>query len=245
MRDVAIKQAGDSAILVEFEDEISIEVNAKVRSLKFSLEQRPFGGMRELTPTYRSLLVQYDPCAIKSGSVRESVMRSLENLRSVTLPKPVITEIPVSYDPEFAPDIEDIARLENKTIDEIIRIHSGSDYFVYMLGFAPGHPYTARFENPFSFKRRETPRVRIKGGSIVVQLALSNIIPFDQPCGWNIIGSTPVLACDYRRDNPFLLRAGQWIRHIPVSRDEYFEIRRRVELAEYVCRTYEKEGAVP
>lgn len=242
MQDVAIKQAGDSAVLVEFENEIGIETNAKVRSLMFSLERRPFAGMRELTPAYRSLLIQYDPCAVKSGAVREFVGQSLANLRSVTLPKPVITEIPVIYDPEFAPDIEEIARIEDKTVEEVIRIHSGSDYFVYMLGFAPGHPYTARFENPFSFKRRESPRVRIDGGSVVVQLALSNIIPFDQPCGWNIIGTTPVLACDYRRENPFLLKAGQWIRHIPIDRDEYFDIKRRVELSEYVCRTYEKEG---
>ncbi|CAM1378694.1 5-oxoprolinase subunit B family protein [Fretibacterium fastidiosum] len=242
MQDVAIKQAGDSAVLVEFENEIGIETNAKVRSLMFSLERRPFAGMRELTPAYRSLLIQYDPCAVKSGAVREFVGQSLANLRSVTLPKPVITEIPVIYDPEFAPDIEEIARIEDKTVEEVIRIHSGSDYFVYMLGFAPGHPYTARFENPFSFKRRESPRVRIDGGSVVVQLALSNIIPFDQPCGWNIIGTTPVLVCDYRRENPFLLKAGQWIRHIPIDRDEYFDIKRRVELSEYVCRTYEKEG---
>ena len=242
MQDIAIKQAGDSAVLVEFENEIGIETNAKVRSLMFSLERHPFAGMRELTPAYRSLLIQYDPCAVKSGAVREFLGQSLANLESVTLPKPVITEIPVIYDPEFAPDIEEIARIEDKTVDEIIKIHSGSDYFVYMLGFAPGHPYTARFENPFSFKRRESPRVRIDGGSIVVQLALSNIIPFDQPCGWNIIGTTPVLACDYRRENPFLLKAGQWIRHIPIGRDEYFDIKRRVELSEYVCRTYEKEG---
>lgn len=242
MQDIAIKQAGDSAILVEFENEIGIETNAKVRSLMFSLERRPFVGMRELTPAYRSLLVQYDPCTVKSGAVREFLGQSLANLESVTLPKPVLTEIPVIYDPEFAPDIEEIARIEDKTVDEIVKIHSGSDYFVYMLGFAPGHPYTARFENPFSFKRRESPRVRIDGGSIVVQLALSNIIPFDQPCGWNIIGTTPVLACDYRRENPFLLKAGQWIRHIPIGRDEYFDIKRRVELSEYVCRTYEKEG---
>ena len=242
MQDVAIKQAGDSAVLVEFENEIGMETNAKVRSLMFSLERRPFVGMRELTPAYRSLLVQYDPCTVKSGAVREFLGQSLANLRSVTLPKPVITEIPVIYDPEFAPDIEEIARIEDKTVEEVIRIHSGSDYFVYMLGFAPGHPYTARFENPFSFKRRESPRVRIDGGSVVVQLALSNIIPFDQPCGWNIIGTTPVLVCDYRRENPFLLKAGQWIRHIPIDRDEYFDIKRRVELSEYVCRTYEKEG---
>ena len=78
----------------------------------------------------------------------------------IALPKPVITEIPVLYEGE---DIGEIARIEKKTVDEIIRIHSQSDYFVYMLGFAPGHPYTARFEHPFSFRRRESPRVRIAG----------------------------------------------------------------------------------
>ena len=106
--------------------------------------------------------------------------------------------------------------------------------------FRSGHPYTARFENHFSFKRRETPRVRIPGGSIVVQLGLSDIIPFDQPCGWNIIGTTPILACDYRKENPFLLKAGQWIRHVPVDKAEFMEIKRRAELGEYQCKTYER-----
>ena len=241
MQEVTIRNAGDKAVLVEFDNEISIEVNSKVRSLKYSLEQDAFSGMRELIPTYRALLVQYDPLVVRSGKVTEIVKERLGNLSEVSLPKPIVTEIPVNYEKEFAQDIEEIARIENKSVDEIIKIHSQSDYFVYMLGFAPGHPYTARFENPFSFKRRETPRVRIPGGSIVVQLALSDIIPFDQPCGWNIIGSTPILACDYRKENPFLLKAGQWIRHVPIGREEYYDIKRQVELGTYVCKTYEKE----
>ena len=129
----------------------------------------------------------------------------------------------------------------DKTPEEIIRIHSQSDYYVYMLGFAPGHPYGARMENPFSFKRRQTPRVKIPAGSIVVQLGLSDIIPFDQPCGWNIIGTTPVPAYDPRKENPFLLQAGQWMRHIPISKEEFAEIRSQVEAGTYVPKTYRKE----
>ena len=75
----------------------------------------------------------------------------------------------------------------------------------------------------------------------MVQLDLSDIIPFDQPCGWNIIGSTPVLACDYRKEHPFLLRAGQWIRHIPVEKEEYLDIKRQVLMGTYQCKSYEKE----
>ncbi len=74
-----------------------------------------------------------------------------------------------------------------------------------------------------------------------MQLALSDIIPFDQPCGWNIIGSTPVLACDYRKEDPFLLRAGQWIHHRPVSKEEYLDIKRQVDAGFYNCCTWEKE----
>ena len=132
-------------------------------------------------------------------------------------------------------------KLAGFTLEEIVRIHSQSDYYVYMLGFAPGHPYGARMENPFSFKRRPTPRVKIPAGSIVVQLGLSDIIPFDQPCGWNIIGTTPVPAYDPRKENPFLLQAGQWMRHVPISREEFAAIRRQVEAGTYVPKTCRKE----
>ncbi|MEY8351981.1 allophanate hydrolase subunit 1 [Lachnospiraceae bacterium 54-53] len=238
MDNAMVRLCGDCAVTIEFENEISLETNKKVVLLKYRMEQEPVSGIRELVPSYRSLLIHYDPCAITYESLKEYVARCLKTAGSMDLPRPVVTEIPVLYEGE---DMEEIAKLENKTEEEIIRIHSQSDYFVYMLGFAPGHPYTARFENPFSFKRRESPRVRIREGSIVVQQGLSNIIPFDQPCGWNIIGITPVKICDYRKDNPFLLKAGQWIRHIPVDRKEYEEIRHQTEAGTYRCRTYERE----
>lgn len=241
MAEAVIRPAGDSGLLVEFEDEISLEVNARVRALKFALEESPFEGMGDLLPAYRSLLVCYDPLRLGYSEAGEKIRSYLSSMDKVSLPKAIVTEIPVCYDREYGIDLEHIAELENKSEEEVIRIHSQSDYFVYMLGFAPGHPYSARFENPFSFKRMENPRLKIPAGSIVVQLALSDIIPFDQPCGWNIIGSTPVLACDYRKENPFLLRAGQWIRHRPVSKEEYLDIKKQAEAGTYVCRTWEKE----
>lgn len=241
MSEAVIRPAGDSSLLVEFENEISLEVNSKVRALRFTLEKSPFEGMGELLPAYRSLLVFYDPQKIGRKQAQEEIRSRLGNMDRISLPKAIVTEIPVCYDKEYAIDLEHIAQLENKTEEEIIRIHSQSDYFVYMLGFAPGHPYTARFENPFSFRRMENPRLKIPGGSIVVQLELSDIIPFEQPCGWNIIGSTPVLACDYRKKDPFLLQAGQWIHHRPVSKEEYLDIKRQVEAGTYVCRSWEKE----
>lgn len=242
MVQATIRFAGDQALLVEFEPEISLGVNMKVRALQYAMEKLQLPGVVELVPTYRALLIHYDLARLSYRKLTQTVEEQLEHLGEIQLPKSIVTEIPVLYEGEYAPDLEEIARIENKTVEEIIRIHSQSDYFVYMLGFAPGHPYTARFDHPFSFKRRATPRVSIPGGSIVVQLALSDIIPFEQPCGWNIIGTTPILACDYKKEQPFLLHAGQWIRHIPIDRPTFLDIRRQVERGAYVCKTYEKEG---
>jgi allophanate hydrolase subunit 1 len=108
-----------------------------------------------------------------------------------------------------------------------------------MLGFAPGHPYAARFEEPFSFKRRETARVMIPARSVVVQQNLSDLIPFDQPCGWNIIGQTPCEICDYSRKDPFLVHAGEWTRYIPVTPEEFRKIRKQVEAGKWKPRIIE------
>lgn len=237
-----LRPVGDRALTVEFENEISRAVNQKVRALDHLLTEKKLRGVEELVPTYRSLLIRYDPLTVSFEQLERYIERAVSKASALQLPKAIVTEIPVLYEGEYGLDLEEIAQLENKTVEEIIRIHSQSDYYIYMLGFSPGHPYTARFENPFSFRRRSTPRVKIPGGSIVVQLALSDIIPFDQPCGWNIIGTTPLLACDYRQENPFLLRAGQWIRHVPIDKSEFMEIKRQVELGEYKPRTYEKEA---
>lgn len=150
-------------------------------------------------------------------------------------------EIPILYGGETGPDLEYCARLEHISTEEIIRKHSEHEYYVYMLGFAPGHPYMARFEEPYSFKRRESPRVKIPARSVVVQLNLSDLIPFEQPCGWNIIGSTPLDICNFKKEEPFLLSAGDWVRHVPVTKEEYGRIRRDVENGTYQVKTYEAE----
>ena len=232
---------GDHGLCVAFANEISLSTNQKVCALKMALEQRSIYGIQELIPTYRSLLILYDPFLVQWQGIKAAVEECIGNLGKMQPAKTIITEIPVLYEGEFALDLEDIAKTENKTVEEIIRIHSGSDYYVYMLGFSPGHPYTARFETPFSFGRRSSPRIRIPGGSVVVQREQSNITPFEQPCGWYVIGSTPLRMCDYRHENPFLLQAGQWVRYVPVDRGEFMEIKRQVELDCYQCRTYEKE----
>jgi KipI family sensor histidine kinase inhibitor len=214
-------------------DEISLEVNRKVLALRTELMEHPIEGITEMVPTYASLMIHYSPRSIHKKQLVEQVRQRFGSMKTVEMKEKVIREIPILYGGELGPDLELCAQLENTTVDEVIRKHSTHDYYVYMLGFAPGHPYSARFEEPFSFKRRDTARINIPARSVVVQLNLSDLIPFDQPCGWNIIGSTPLTICDYRKEDPFLVHAGEWVRYKPVTKREYDQIRRQDEAGTY------------
>ena len=224
---------GDRAVSVQMGDQISLEVNSKVLALQQELLARPIEGITEMVPTYAALMIHYDPRRIRAAALIEQLKGRFEQLGEVTNKEKIIREVPICYGGELGPDLELCAELDHSSVEEVIRKHSQHDYYVYMLGFAPGHPYSARFEEPFAFKRRETARVKIPARSVVVQQNLSDLIPFDQPCGWNIIGSTPLTICDYRREDPFLVHAGEWVRYIPVDRREYDRIRQLDEAGRY------------
>lgn len=228
-----ILMAGDRAVSVQMGDEVSLEVNARVLALQQELTEHPIAGVEEMVPTYAALMIHYDPRVIRFGALKQELESHFANMKAVETKEKVIVEVPILYGGELGPDLELCAQLENTSVEEVIRKHCQHDYYVYMLGFAPGHPYSARFEEPYSFKRRETARVRIPARSVVVQQNLSDLIPFDQPCGWNIIGSTPITICDYNREDPFLVHAGEWVRYIPVNQEEYDRIRKADEDGTY------------
>ena len=233
---------GDSAVSVITGNDISLESNRLVLRLMKSFEQDPVKGIIETAPSYRALMIWYDPMIIGYEAICEAILQHAENMPVLDEKEQFVVEVPICYEgDDLAPDLQECADLQGVSVEEVIRIHSGHLYYTYMVGMSPGHPYSARFEEPFNFQRRPVPRLKIPGRSVVVQKNLSDLIPFDQPCGWNIIGSTPVKACDYRKEDPFLLHAGQWIHHRPVSKEEYLDIKRQVDAGSYVCRSWEKE----
>ena len=161
--EVRFLTAGDLAVSVEFGKTICLETNAKVRMLDEKLKEDPIEGMIETVPTYCALIIHYRPEVIRYGKLVKELEKRLDNMHAVdnSSKKKVVKEVPVYYGGETGPDLEYCAELEHTTVEEIIRKHSEHEYYVYMLGFAPGHPYMARFDEPFGFKRRESPRVKI------------------------------------------------------------------------------------
>ena len=243
MEQAKICAAGDKAVSVVFGSVISKEINGRVRALKNALLSLKVDGITEMVTTYAALAVHFEPALIRRKDLIAKIEAVLPGIIAAETEAgqlkeaPAhggneagqVKEIPVLYGGEAGPDLSDCAAKEGKMEEEIIRIHTSHEHYIYMLGFSPGHPYSARDEEPFSFGRRETPRVQIPERSVVVQRNLTNITPFSQPCGWQVIGSTPLDITDYGRSEPFLFEAGDRLKFKAIDRAEYDRIREKEE----------------
>ncbi len=213
---------GDSALVVEFGDEISEEVNRKVHALAYALEKNPLPGLSEPVPTYRSLLIHYDPLRLSCEEVKAFVSDVLQKGEEVLEHESRVVEIPVVYGREFGPDIEFVAEHNGLSVEEVVRIHSTATYLVYMLGFSPGFAYLGGMSEAIATPRLETPRTLVPAGSVGIAGQQTGIYPIATPGGWHLIGRTPLKLFDPERDPPTLLKAGDSVRFVPISEEEYW-----------------------
>ncbi len=240
MENVHIRLSGDTSIDVEFGTTIDYEINKKVQALCSLVENGSVPGVVEVVPTYRSLTIHYNPHQILYGELVDRVNALLEKTRELDIDTYETVEIPVCYGGEYGPDIEHVAEYNGITEQEVVRIHSAPDYFIYMLGFTPGFTYLGGMDDRIETPRLASPRQRIPGGSVGIAGKQTGVYPIDSPGGWQIIGRTPVLLYNPLNEKPILLKAGQHIRFVPVTRHEYERIRRLVERNRYECHTYRK-----
>lgn len=238
-----IKMTGDTSVAVVFGDEISYELNKKIRNFDEALAESKIAGIYETVPTYCTLMIHYAPEAIRF----EELCKKLEALLSVSHEtresKAVVMEIPVLYGGEYGPDLEYVAQYHGLTTDEVISLHSGNEYLIYMLGFTPGFAYMGGMEESIATPRLEMPRVVIPAGSVGIAGKQTGIYPIDSPGGWQLIGRTPVKMYDAHRKIPILLDAGMYVKFLPIEEAEFLRIRAGAESGEYTCRTYMKEDA--
>jgi len=233
--------AGDSALVMEFGNEISKTVNEKVRALSYLIEEEKLEGISEIVPTYRSLMVHFDPFTKDFGAMVEQLKEMEKKLNKIQLPPPMITEIPTLYGGEYGPDLTMVAEHSNLKEEEVIEIHSAPEYLIYMLGFTPGFPYFGGMDQRISTPRLEQPRTKIKGGSVGIAGTQTGIYSVDSPGGWRLIGWTPVKLYDLEAEKIFLLKAGNYVRFIPISERKYEEIKDSIDNRSYQCVTYPRE----
>lgn len=241
MSEVRYLPSGDCAICVEFGNEISPEINAKIRAFKIALEKENIDGIVETVPTYRSLLVVYRPEVILFKELKEKFDGIMGAMGNIQIPPPTVIEIPVLYGGEMGPDLENVAAHNHKTTDEVIKIHTSEEYLIYMLGFIAGFPYLGGMSKEIATPRLKSPRVKIEGGSVGIAGEQTGIYPVASPGGWQLIGRTPLKLYDAEREKPVLLEAGQYIKFRSVTQEEYEKIEKQVEENTYQYVTYAKE----
>lgn len=241
MGEVKYLVSGDCAVCVEFGNEISPEINRKIRAFKIAVEKEGIEGIVETVPTYRSLLVVYKPEVIRFKELTEKFEVIMGAMDTIQIPPPTVIEIPVLYGGEMGPDIENVASHNGKTVEEVIKIHTSEEYLIYMLGFIAGFPYLGGMSKEIATPRLKSPRVKIEGGSVGIAGEQTGVYPVASPGGWQLIGRTPLKLYDSEREKPVLLEAGQYIKFRSVTEDEYKKIEKQVEDGTYSYVIYDKE----
>ncbi len=212
---------GDSALTIEFANEISSEVNEKVRLSEEKIKRENIYGITEIVPTYRSLTIYYNPFRLSYEALLEHLQTIDFNSSKSHKNKKKIISVPVLYGGDSGPDLNNVADYCKLSIDEIIKIHSKNEYLIYMLGFMPGFPYLGGLDARLFVPRLPKPRLSIAGGSVGIGGEQTGIYPLKSPGGWQIIGRTPLKLFDINSDNPFLFKAGDYIKFVPISEDEF------------------------
>ena len=224
--------AGDTAVIVEFSDRIDRVVSDRVLRLSALVRAANLPGVVETVPTFRSLLVHYDPLATESASVTVAIKNLLDSSRGEA--KPVtLWRIPACYAASHAPDLAEVAQRTGLSASDVIRLHSGTRYHVYMIGFVPGYPYMGDLPAPLSLPRRADPRVRVPAGSIAIATTMTAIYPLESPGGWHLIGATPVRLFDARWQKPALFGPGDAVQFEPIAPAEFDAIRAAVAADAY------------
>lgn len=212
-------RAGDRAVTVEFSNTIDEVSNRQVLALDVSLSANPPPGLLETVATYRSLTVIYDPQVVR-GAVMATELMQRAALRGADETAGRLFEFPIVYGGDHAADLDDLARMKNLSVEDIIRLHIEAEYRVYMIGFAPGFAYLGGLPDILHTPRLAVPRQRIEAGAIGIGGQQSSISSLPGPSGWRFIGRTPAKLFDPKRETPFLLKAGDRIRFRRIEADE-------------------------
>ena len=240
-----ITVAGDSAINLEFGNVISEKTNGLIRAAAQTLEADPINGVIELVPTFCSLMVVYNPCVVGYDELTSQVRGKLRGLVATTGGIHRVVKIPVCYGGDFGPDLGDVAEHAGMSAEEVIAIHSGHDYLIDMLGFLPGFAYLGGLDERLHTPRLATPRTRIEPGAVGIGGAQTGIYPLASPGGWRIIGRTPVRPYDPDRESPILYAAGDYLRFVPITPQEFSLIETQVESGTYECEIVKGRATTP
>ena len=210
-------------------DEISVAINTRVRALEYLIQQKELPGVVEMVPSFRSLLVYYDPQVTAYETLCASIRELAPQADTAVLPPPRLVELPCCYEPEFALDLAAASERLGLSAAELGRLHAGAEYLVHFIGFTPGLPYMSGLPERIHLPRLDTPRTRVAAGSVGIGGTQCCIYSVESPGGYWLLGRTPLRLYDPGAADAILLRPGDRVRFRPIGRAEFDRIGAAVE----------------
>ena len=218
---VRVAAAGDSALVAEFPSRIDPEVNDRATALAQRLRWRWGGILRDVVVGYCTVTVYFDPLRVDAPWLESEIRAAAGPARQAVRTGKAVVDVPVCYEGDLAPDLPDVAAFGACSTEEVVALHTGRIYRVYMVGFIPGWAYLAEVDSRIAAPRRETPRTAVPAGAVAIAERQTGIYPAVTPGGWNIIGRTSRKPYDPARPDPFLFQVGDEVRFRAVSRAEF------------------------
>jgi inhibitor of KinA len=218
---VRVAAAGDSALVAEFPGRIDPEINERASALAHRLRWRWGGILRDVVVGYCTVTVYFDPLRVDAPWLESEIHAAAGPSRQTMRTGNAVVEIPVCYEGDLAPDLADVAAFGGCSTEEVVALHTGRIYRVYMVGFIPGFAYLAEVDSRIAAPRRATPRTAVPAGAVAIAGGQTGIYPAVTPGGWNIVGRTARKPFDPTRSDPFLFEVGAEVRFRAVSRAEF------------------------
>ncbi|MEL6197433.1 MAG: 5-oxoprolinase subunit PxpB [Pseudomonadota bacterium] len=232
---------GDAAVIVEFGARKDRALSAAVLALDAAVgaavaagagaPEGPFAGLRETAPSFRSLLVQFDPIVTDAARIEAGIRALLPDLAAGgERGEARLWRLPACYEGDYAPDLAAVAAAAGLSAGAVVEMHASITHHVYMIGFLPGCPYMGDLPAAIDLPRRADPRIAVPAGSVAIAVGLTVIYPFESPGGWHLIGRTPAAlfdpAAEAKAAAPVLLSPGDAVVFEPVGGADYARIAR-------------------
>lgn len=231
--DPVLRAFGDSALLVEFGDRVDPALNAAVMALDSAVAEAGIPGIVETAPSFRSLLVEFDPLRTDGVAVTGALRTLLSDLQSVEAAGRRWV-VPVCYEGDLAPDLGAVADRVGLEPVRVVDLHTGAEHRVHMIGFLPGCPYLGGLPPEIDLPRRADPRLRVPKGAVAIAVGLTVIYPTESPGGWNLIGRTPAEMFAIGANPPALLAPGDRVRFDPVGRAAFDDMERAAAAGDWM-----------
>jgi KipI family sensor histidine kinase inhibitor len=212
--------------MIYFDGELSVSLNESLGQLNSLLKERLAPILIDLVPSYSSILLTYDVCKISESELKQAlILLQQETLEAALSINSKLVHLPVWYSEEVGQDLERVAQHSRLEVDEMIKIHSGTDYRAFALGFAPGFAYLGEVDQRIATSRLETPRVSVPAGSVAIADQQTAVYPAASPGGWNIIGQCPVELFNPTQAPYSLIQPADRVRFVSVNQETFERIK--------------------